>query len=356
MAVAAAVSTASCNQQPARAVVVVVHGSTDVVRVAQARIVGTSREGEPVIRVQQGIRLGQTLDADFDLALWAIEQPDVVAVVGHESSASSLAGAPLYREAGLPFLVPNATTPLLDDLEGAFPLAPNDWAQGAFLARFVQEELGADSVTVFFVNDEYGRGLREGIVRELDILGVQVLEELPVLPGSNLDVMVEASLARHVPDAIVAAVRSPDVWTISRRAQELTSGMPVVAGDGAYVASMAPVEAGPGADSVYVSVFWHVLTADSSARRFIADFRRESGRYPRPDDAMVFDAIMLAATAIRQAGADPAAVELYLTKLGVTRPPYRGVTGDIHFHDGRDGPLIMMNPQDGDFVPLSYGN
>lgn len=71
---------------------------------------------------------------------------------------------------------------------------------------------------------------------------------------------------------------------------------------------------------------------------------------------MVFDAIMLAATAIRQAGVDPAAVELYLTKLGVTRPPYRGVTGDIHFHDGRDGPFIIMNPQDGDFVPLSYGN
>ncbi len=334
----------------------VLHGSTGAVRVAQARIVETTREGEPVIRLQHDAMRGESIETELARALQAIDQPGVVAVVGHESSAGSLVAAALYHEAGLPLLVPTATTPVLDDLEGTFPLAPNDWAQGAFLARFAREELGADSITVFFVNDEYGRGLREGIVQELDILGVQVLEELPVLPGSNLDVMVEASLARHVPDAIVAAVRSPDVWTISRRAQELTSGMPVVAGDGAYVGSMAPVEAGPGADSVYVSVFWHVLTADSSARRFIADFRRESGRYPRPDDAMVFDAIMLAATAIRQVGVDPAAVELYLTELGVTRPPYRGVTGDIHFHDGRDGPLLMVNPQDGDFMPLSYGN
>jgi branched-chain amino acid transport system substrate-binding protein len=355
LVVAGAAAMASCNRQPEPAVIVVVHGATDAVRTAQARIAETSRDGEPVIRVHQEGSVVQSIEAEFDRTRWAIAQPEVVAVVGHESSAASLGAAPFYREAGLPFLVPTATTPLLDEIVGTFPLPPNDSVQGAFLASFAQGQLGATSATVFYVNDEYGVGLVEGIVRELDLLGVLVLDELPVLPESDIQAMVEASLARHVPDVIIAAVRSPDVWTISRWAQELTPGVPVVAGDGAYVRNLIGEYVESSADSVYVSAFWHVLTADSSARIFIDTYRQVSGHDPGPADAMVFDAIMLAATAIRQVGANPVAVQRYLAALGVTRPPYRGITGEIHFADDRDRPLMMVRARDGQFVPLGYG-
>jgi branched-chain amino acid transport system substrate-binding protein len=353
-AVATTMAASSCNRQPEPAVIVVVHGATDAVRTAQVRIVETSRDGEPVIRVQHEGSVVQSIEAEFDQSQWAIEQPDVVTVVGHESSASSLAAAPFYREAGLPFLVPTATTPLLDDIVGTFPLPPNDSMQGAFLADFAHDELGATTATIFYVNDQYGVGLHEGVVRQLDLLGVRVLDLLPILPESDIQVMVEASLARHVPDVIIAAVRTPDVWTLSRWAQELTQGLPVVAGDGAYVRNLVPDVAGPSADSVYVSVFWHFLTADSAASAFIQDFRQVSGRDPSPADAMVFDAIMLAATAIRHVGTNPTAVQRYLTELGVTHPPYGGVTGEIQFSADRDRPLIMVRPRDGQFVPLDY--
>ena len=332
------------------------HGATDAIRVAQSTIAETSGDGEPVIRIRQDDGVPPSVDREFSRARWAIAQPGVVAVVGHESSGSSLAAAPVYHDAGLPFLVPAATTPLLGHLSGVFPLPPNDSAQGAFIANFAYHELGAQTVSLFFVNDQYGRGLREGVVRELEALGVEVLGESPILPTSNLEPMIEASLARRVPDAIIAAVRAPDIWTVVSRVHELAPGMPIVAGDGAYALNRIPESVGPGAHALYVSVFWHFQAADSLALNFIEEYRRASGRNPRPSDALVFDAIMLAATAIRQVGADPVAVQRYLEELGVTRPPYRGVTGEIQFSGDRPRSLMIVTPRNGEFMPLRHGH
>ena len=115
-----------------------------------------------------------------------------------------------------------------------------------------------------------------------------------------------------------------------------------------------PASVGPAAESVYISVFWHPHAADTGASRFVDDYHQLAGEEPEPQDAMVYDAVMLAATAIHQVGADPAAVSRYLATLGVTRPPYQGVTGMIDFRGSRSGPLMMVTSRNGVFVPFSY--
>ena len=59
-----------------------------------------------------------------------------------------------------------------------FMLAPDDSAEGAFMAAFAAERLGAQRVSIFFVNDEYGAGLRDGVRAELQQRRVTVLDEV----------------------------------------------------------------------------------------------------------------------------------------------------------------------------------
>jgi ABC-type branched-subunit amino acid transport system substrate-binding protein len=65
---------------------------------------------------------------------------------------------------------------------------------------------------------------------------------------------------------------------------------------------------------------------------------------------MYYDAIMVAAQAVREAGPGRAAIRRYLSELGTTRPPYRGVTGPIAFAPDRPVNLLMTHVVDGAVV------
>lgn len=332
----------SCDRGQPRAVIGVVFGSPEAVRVAQAVIAETAQEGEPVILLQHDQRATPSPDLTFRRAEWVLALPDLVAVVGHEASGSSLTAAALYHDAGVPLIVPTATTPLLKGKPGVFPLAPNDSLQGAFLAQFAAHQLDASRASVFFVTDEYGYGLRRGVVEEFVRLGVEVIDEVPINTSSNVDAMAAASLARGKPDVIVAAARYPEVWDLARAVQARARDVRILAGDGADQMPDALQRAGAAADSVYLSVFWHPEAADSSGLVFIHRFRLLTGRQPSAVDALVYDAIMVTVAAIRAVGPDRRRVTRYLERLGVGRPGYEGVTGEIDFRPMRSRPILMI--------------
>jgi branched-chain amino acid transport system substrate-binding protein len=337
----------SCERGQPRAVIAVVFGAEDVVRVAQEVIAETAREGQPVIVLQVDQRHEMTMEAAFRRAEWALALPDLVAVVGHESSASALTAAPLYQEAGIPFVIPTATTRRLRGLKGVFPLAPDDSLQGAFLARFASQRFGARRPVVFFVNDAYGFGLRYGVVQEFAALGNAVLEEIPIAPESNLAAMVDASFTRSNPDVVIAAARFPETWALAKAVERRKPGLRVIAGDGSYASPIPYDIAGPAADSVYLSVYWHPHVADSAGMVFIQRFRRRTNRAPTPADAMVYDAIMVTVRAIRTVGNNGPAVSRYLQTLGSLSPSFTGVSGTVDFSRDRPDPWLMIRSLDG---------
>jgi hypothetical protein len=56
-----------------------------------------------------------------------------------------------------------------------------------------------------------------------------------------------------------------------------------------------------------------------------------TGRPPEAGDALVYDAIMLLATAASNVGTRREMIRQYLEALGISRPPYPGVSGPIAF-------------------------
>lgn len=348
---------AACGREPTTALIGYAYPNwaTPIVQAAREAIASwppTARGATAIRIVYDSLSSGDPPDVEVLRAQQLVELPGLVAVVGHGGSRGSLAAAPIYNAAGVPQVVPTSTSRLLQDAgPWTFALAPNDSIEGAFIGAFVLERLGARRVTVFYLNEEYGAGLRDGVVTELARRGVTVVDRVGYDPTNDLPTLVDASLRRGTPELLVVAGRGEDTGRIARAAWARLRGIRVVAGDGALLLPHLPDAAGPAADSVYVVAFWLPDGSDDASRAFIERFTRITGHPPQSSDAMGRDALLLVAHAIREVGARRAAVRDYLRSLGRTRPPYEGVTGPISFTEDRPPRLRMARLRRGQLVP-----
>jgi branched-chain amino acid transport system substrate-binding protein len=328
--------------------------------VARAVIDSTASPGDPRIVVMPNNELPDrtTLQSSVDQALQFAASADVIAVVGHPSSTETVLAAPIYAEAGIPLVVPTATTRRLADAGPlVFPLAPNDSLEGEFIAEFAHGQLAARSALVFYAVDDYGAGLAAGVSSAFERLAVRVIDRVPVrldhqCPPFNTtnpyEDQVDASFRKGVPDVVVVAGRRWEVGCIARAVNMRVPGTPVIGGDGATPAdSVLTDTAGPALDSLYIVVLWLADGDAPEAARFASLFQRITGRTARPEDALVHDAIMLIVAAVREGGANRASVRAYLEGLGRARPAYAGITGAITFQAGAQRPLHMMQIRSG---------
>ncbi len=297
---------------------------------------------------------GRADASDVAYAQAAIAAAGVVAVVGHPSSRGSLLAAPIYGEAALPFVVPTATSRRLRDAgPWTFQLAPDDEAEGTFIAGFALDSLAARTVTLFYlVADEYGIGLRDGIVRALAARGVVPADEAGILEDSDFERRVAASLRRRTPDAVVIAARTPEAVAIARAIRARLPRLPLILADGVDNGSFVRA-AGRRLGPVDAVAWWRPDRADSASRAFVSRFERVAGRAPRQQEAMYYDALMVAAQAVQAVGARRDAVRRYLSELGVSRSAYRGITGPISFARSRPANLIMLRLGDETAAPAA---
>ena len=346
-----------CARQPREGVIAFSLGSPapGAADVARADIASSRRPGDPLIAIQEQVSNPTqpfgALVSEVDKAIQFAADPRIVAVVGPSSSREALQTAPVYRDAGLPNVVPTATSRLLRAAgPWTFMLAADDSVQGEFIGGFVAERLGSRTVLLFYVADEYGHGLASGVraalarrkVRLLDSILVRWDLQCPLDNGVNAyDAVAAAGLRAGAPDAGVLATRTPESSCLVRALAPSVQGARFVAGDGTLLDGLPIARAGPAAAAINAVAFWVPGSSDTASQSFRTRFHAIVGRDPRHDEAMAYDAVMLLTAAIRAAGPDRSAIRRYLEELGEKRPPYSGVTGPISFRPDSKRPLIM---------------
>lgn len=346
-----------CARQPREGTIAFALGSEapGAADVARADIESSRRPGEPLVLVEEQIThtiksMGALVN-EVDKAIQLAANPRIMAVVGPSSSREAIQTAPVYRNAGLPNVVPTATSRLLRSAgPWTFRLAADDSVQGEFIGSFVTDRLGSRTALLFYVADEYGLGLASGVraalarrkVRLLDSVLVRSDQPCPLEDGANAyDEIVTAALRAGTPDAVVLATRTPEASCLVRALAPKVQGAGFVAGDGTLLDGFTIARAGPAASSLNAVAFWVPESSDTASQSFRARFHATAGRYPRHDEAMAYDAVMLLAAAIRAVGPSRSAIRGYLEELGEKRPPYPGVTGPIAFRPDSKRPLIM---------------
>jgi branched-chain amino acid transport system substrate-binding protein len=282
------------------------------------------------------------------------DDPSVIAVVGHPGSRDALLGAAVYNARGIPQVVPNATSGQLAKAgPWTFTLVPSDSIEGAFIAHYALDSARANRISVLYLGDEYGIGLREGVRAALlrrgrDIVDASIIPAEQCAAGPSASVhtaIVQAAMRRSRPDVVVITTGSVIGWCIADQVHAENPRAWILFGDGMDGARRIPeafVRINP--ERVRGVEFWSPGT-DSLNTRFVERVRRTLGRTPDASHALQYDAFMLLSTAIREAGADRLAVREWLESLGRTRDPWRGVTGSISFNRPRTEILRMSGPR-----------
>lgn len=110
--------------------------------------------------------------------------PSVAGVVGTTCSVAAIAAAPLVTGAGMAMISPSNTSPLLTSdgagaasphhHEGYYRTSGNDLHQGAAVARFLHDHLGATTAAAVHTGDAYTESLAEAFIAEFERLGGRI--------------------------------------------------------------------------------------------------------------------------------------------------------------------------------------
>ncbi|MFN2571494.1 MAG: ABC transporter substrate-binding protein [Gemmatimonadales bacterium] len=298
-------------------------------------------------RPEVAIRIAQTL----------VDDPSVVAVIGHLTSSASLAAGRVYGEARHPLLMisPSASSP---DLSGVNPymfrVCPSDLSHGAQLARYARQNLGARRVGIIYLDDDYGRGLRLSFAAEFRRLGGDIVEEDPMLTGTQtLEPYVSRLRQANGVDAIMLATDRVGAELALREMQHLGAHWPALGGD-----ALSGIErTGDLAEGVRMSVAYLEDQIGERNAQFIAAYARA---YPgeRPDHrgAAAYDIVQLLAGVLPESGASRRALRDRIARVGGDRPGFEGVTGTIAFDARGDVPaksVVIGTVRGGRLVPES---
>lgn len=144
-----------------------------------------------------------------EIAREIVEDDRVIGVIGHQTSATSEAAAPIYAEAGIPVITPSATADQLGvDNDWFFRTVFDNAAEGQGLADYGIAILGGGTTAVISGNTSYGRSLAAGYANTWTAAGQQLLVEAEV-PVDASGAAREGAIDNAVAQVVAAKPTGP---------------------------------------------------------------------------------------------------------------------------------------------------
>lgn len=112
------------------------------------------------------------VDKAVAIAEQIVRENQVLYVVGHSSSDTALAAAPIYQRARIPAITPSASSPrITDGSDWYFRSMFGNRTQSDFLSAYVSRVLGSKTAAVVYDDDEDGRSGHETFVESFSEFG-----------------------------------------------------------------------------------------------------------------------------------------------------------------------------------------
>jgi branched-chain amino acid transport system substrate-binding protein len=266
-----------------------------------------------------------------------VDDPSVVAVIGHVNSGTEVAAARVYDAGHLVSLATTATAPALTGISPwVFRMISSDSANGLYLARFASSRLGKRRVAILYENDAYGRGLADAFRRNFDgtILSFDPIAE----DSENFEPFVAYLKTEH-PDLVFVAGTDASGRALVKEVRRQKLAATLLGGDGWTGLSADTADA----EGVYVGAPFSAERPDLTVQKFVQAFRTKFGLTPDGNAALAYDATNLLYDALTQVGPDRARIRGFLADL-TTRSAWKGVTGDTYFAASGDplGKTVVM--------------
>ena len=275
-----------------------------------------------------------------------VADPSIIAVVGHVNSGAMLAAAPVY-DGNLPAVSSTASSPDLTGISTwVFRVIASDSVSAIHMARFAKST-NVRNAAILYENNAFGRGLMDPFRRNFSGTLISV-DPIPSDGKADFEPYI-AYLKTKAPDLVFVAGSEGSGIALLREAQRQGLKTMFLGGVG-WAGVTADTLAAEGA---YVGVPFAISDRRPEAQRFVDAFRAKYSRDPDAKAALAYDATMLVARGMADAGANRKAVRDWLHGLSGSRS-YTGVTsGEIQFDSTGDiasGGFVMTRVERGSLV------
>ena len=307
-----------------------------------------------------------------------IVESNASAVIGHSSSESSSAAAPIYALADLP--VVNAS-PVSFELISAYPnffnISYTTEQQSADLANYTVKSLGYLNASVVFSDDDFGHTLTKKFENTFHGLGGKITlhESIPVTNGGvqqkDLDAIVAKLFAldpqANGPGVLFIAANGNDSAELVIALKNRGFGSPIIGADNLSTLSFIQriqKESGEQARPGYFTdgiISTRALLPDSArgfASQFVRDYQQAYPNFPVSNSAARgYDAALAIFRAVQNSHINNidgqqsrAAVEHALRDMNDPKTAFYGVTGPLYFGQDRNAVRQVL------FSYYQYGN
>ena len=288
------------------------------------------------------------------IATVIVRDPRFLAVVGHGTSATSIAAAPIYRQGQKVMIAPTSTSTELAQVQPGSPTfifrtIPSDQFTGTALARYLLTQNRRQLSVFFNSQSSYSRSLKEAFATTLTLEGGQILQEIDLSQGDPPPTHPNSQ----------GLVLLTDAQTFDRAIQvaRLNNGrLPLFGGDALY--RIDTLQQGQAAvNGLILPVPWH--PQKSGDPQFPRAAQQLWGGDVNWRTALAYDATQAITTALRSGFTDSVALA---TALVAPDFGFAGVTGQVRFTPSgeRQGQVLLVRVQPGslsktgyDFVPLN---
>jgi branched-chain amino acid transport system substrate-binding protein len=268
----------------------------------------------------------------------------VNAVVGHETSGTTIPASKIYYDAGIPQITASSTNPkyTLQGFNTSFRVVANDIQLGRALGRYAVKSLAVKRVAVIDDRTAYGQGLVTEFVNGLRQQGMSVVaKEFTNDKATDFSAILTRIRASN-PDLVFFGGMNAVAGPMLRQMKQLGMNVKMMGGDGICSDEMHKLSGGTMADGQVVCAEAGGVEAAGQAgmENFRAAYRKRFGIDVQIIAPYSYDAVMVLAEAMNKAGS--AAPAKYLPELAKIR--YKGVTGNIAFDphgDIRDGTITL---------------
>jgi branched-chain amino acid transport system substrate-binding protein len=289
---------------------------------------------------QQGVQAAQKL-VDAGVAV----------VAGGYCSGAALPELGALHRAGIPYILDASTNPKLTSMgyDNVFRTIGRDDQQGPFAAAFMAQYLHAKKAAVINDNTVYSKGLADNTVGPLTKDGVDVVYNDAVTPGQMDYSAVLSHVASLGPDVIDYTGYFAEAGLMAKEAASLHLKPQMMGGDATDDPTL--IKTAGAAANGWIATCAPLPQFLTGAKDFVTDFTKKYGVAPGPYSVYEYDAIDIAAKAIKDAGAtDPATLVATLHKV----KDFPGLTGSITFNSVGDRTVavyITVIVKDGAFAP-----
>jgi branched-chain amino acid transport system substrate-binding protein len=284
------------------------------------------------------------------------ENYNMVAVIGHLHSFTTVPAASIYDRAGMLLLAPTATDPELT--RKGYPLVfrstfDNEMI-GRKLGQYVAKQ-GYQRIGVCYVGNEYGRELANAFEMELTDRNIPVVSRQGYsaemrTTASNVDRIIAEWKSADV-DVIFLAGEVPVAPMLMAAAREAGIEASFVGGDALRIPRVIEM-GGAATEGLVVPYEFHPEELEPKVQAFVASFRDRFGVDPDAGAALGYDSIHLLAESMTDARSTvPADVA-----AAMRTTQWKGVTGVYRFDEQGNRAEVnvkLMNVVDQEFVPLS---